>query len=174
LPDHVRSRWVRPGYLIPGRLAAAFLSSLRGRAASPLPVHHRWCWYGWGKPERHDETSPQTGVVAAIVLLVHVRGEIGLQNEPTEALANQTADGDLALLGVTRYWLVEIGRAEGNYAELQSPNFLVAVRSTLRKSGLQPFNANGAGHGDSCDLPVTWSNCVPQMTFAVRFNWLPV
>ena len=38
----------------------------------------------------------------------------------------------------------------------QSPNFLVAVRSTLRKSGLQPFNAKGAGHGDSCVLPVTW------------------
>jgi hypothetical protein len=29
--------------------------------------------------------------VAAIVLLVHVRGEIGLEDEPAEALADQTA-----------------------------------------------------------------------------------
>src|SRR5262245_65399540 len=56
----------------------------------------------------------------------------------------------------------------------QSPNFLVAVRSTFRKSGLQPFKANVPGHGDSCDLPVTWSKCVPQMTFEVRLNWLQV
>jgi hypothetical protein len=36
----------------------------------------------------------------------------------------------------------------------QSPNFLLAVRSTFRKSGLQPFKAMGAGHGDTCGLPV--------------------
>src|SRR5262245_52265500 len=40
-------------------------------------------------PEGDDEASPQPGVVAAVVLLVHVMGEIGLQDEPTEALANQ-------------------------------------------------------------------------------------
>jgi hypothetical protein len=56
----------------------------------------------------------------------------------------------------------------------QSPNFLVAVRSTFRKSGLQPFNAKGAGQGDSCGLPVTLSKWVPQMTFAVRFQRSPV
>lgn len=32
----------------------------------------------------------------------------------------------------------------------QSPNFLLAVRSIFKKSGLHPFNAKGVGQGDSC------------------------
>src|SRR5262245_22515930 len=85
---------------------------------SPLPVHHRWCRCSRGKPEREDDASPQTGVVAAVVLLVDVRREIGLQNRPTEALADQTADGNLALLRVITNWRVEISRAERDHTEL--------------------------------------------------------
>src|SRR5262245_56397269 len=85
---------------------------------SPLPVHHRWCRCSRGKPEREDDASPQTGVVTAVVLLVHVRCEIGLQNRPTEALADQTADGNLALLGVTVNWRVEISGAGRDHTEL--------------------------------------------------------
>src|SRR5262245_21798831 len=85
---------------------------------SPLPVHHRWCRCSRGKPEREDDASPQTGVVAAVVLLVDVRREIGLQNGPTEALADQTADGNLALLGVTINWRVEISGTERDDTEL--------------------------------------------------------
>src|SRR4029453_10913448 len=84
------------------------------------PLVHQWCccWCSRGSPQGDDEAPPQTGVVAAIVLLVNVVGEIGLQDEPAEALADQTADGNLALLRVTQNWLVEISRAEGNDAEL--------------------------------------------------------
>src|SRR5262245_9811877 len=108
LPDRVRGRWVYPGCLY-----------VTINLASPLPIH-QWCcyWRSRGNPEGDDEASPQPGVVAAIVLLVHVMGEIGLQDEPTEALANQTADGDLALLGVTVNWRVEISGAERDHAEL--------------------------------------------------------
>jgi hypothetical protein len=66
-----------------------------------------------GEPDRDNESSPQTGVVAAIILLVHIRREIGLQDEPTEAFADQTAHGNLALLLVTHNWHVEIRGAEG-------------------------------------------------------------
>src|SRR5262249_10799853 len=87
---------------------------------SPPPVQ-QWCcyWCSRGSPEREDDASPQTGVVTAVVLLVHVRCEIGLQNGPTEALANQTADGDLALLRVTVNWRVEISGAERDHTELK-------------------------------------------------------
>src|SRR5262245_51606926 len=86
---------------------------------SPLPVHH-WCCYrcSRGKPEGDDEAPPQAGVVAAVVLLVHVVGEIGLQDKPAEALADQTADGDLALLRVTGNWRIEIRGAERDHTEL--------------------------------------------------------
>ena len=134
-----------------GRTASGFDPKM----TSPLPVE----WSGrrsWGEPDRDDKTSPQTSVVAAIILLVHVRGEVGLQDEPTEALADQTTDRDLALLQVTLNRRIEI-TGPTTRPNSQSPNFLVAVRSTFRKSGLQPFSANGAGHGDSCGLPVTWS-----------------
>ena len=113
-----------------------------------FPVERRGHWWRRGSgPERDDNPSPQTGVVAAIVLLVHVRGEIGLQDEPAEAFADQTADGNLALLGVSRNRRsLRSVDPKATTPNSQSPNFLVAVRSTLRKSGLQPFNTNGAGH----------------------------
>ena len=47
---------------------------------------------------------------------------------------------------------------------------LVAVRSTLMKSGLQPLKLNGAGQGEICGRLVTLSSWVPQMMFAVRFQ----
>ena len=111
--------------------------------SSPLSVERRGCRRG-RLPDRDDETSPQTGVVATIVFLIHVCGQIGLQDDWTKALTDQSTDGDLALLQVT-----------SNRPNSQSPNFLLAVRSTFKKSGLQPFNAKGVGQGDSCGLPVT-------------------
>src|SRR5262245_27509607 len=86
---------------------------------SPPPVH-QWCCYRCSRrnPQGDDEAAPQAGVVAAIVLLVHVMGEIGLQDESAEALADQTADGDLALLRVTGNWRVEIRGAERDHTEL--------------------------------------------------------
>src|SRR6478736_4556486 len=86
---------------------------------SPLPVHH-WCccWCSKGSPEWDDHASPQTGVVAAIVLLVHVRGEIGLQDESAEAFADQTADGNLALLCVSFNRRSKIRGPEGDHTEL--------------------------------------------------------
>ena len=43
----------------------------------------------------------------------------------------------------------------------QLPNFFVAVRSTLMKSGLQPLKPNGAGHAEICGRLVTWSSWMP-------------
>ena len=73
---------------------------------SPLSVERRACRSG-RLPDRDDETSPQTGVVAAVVFLIHVCGQIGLQDDRTKALTDQSTDGDLALLQVTinrRIW----------------------------------------------------------------------
>src|SRR5262245_34033641 len=86
---------------------------------SPPPIH-QWCCYrcSRGSPQGDDEAAPQAGVVAAIVLLVHVVREIGLQDKTAEALADQTADGDLTLLRVTVNWRVEISGAERDHTEL--------------------------------------------------------
>jgi hypothetical protein len=41
---------------------------------------------------------------------------------PAEALADQTADGNLALLGVTVNWRVEISGAERDHTARCAPN----------------------------------------------------
>src|SRR5262245_33630554 len=86
---------------------------------SPLPVHH-WCCYrcSGGKPERENDTPPQAGVLTAVILLVHVRGQISLQDESLEGLADETADGNLALLRVSSNWRIEIRGAERDHTEL--------------------------------------------------------
>ncbi len=84
---------------------------------SPLSVERRACRSG-GEPDRDDETSPQTGVVAAVVLLIHVCGQIGWQDDRTKALTDQSTDGDLALLLVTRNGRIEVRGPEGDQPEL--------------------------------------------------------
>jgi Tripartite tricarboxylate transporter family receptor len=87
-----------------------------GGIASPLSVERRACRSG-GLPDRDDESAPQTGVVAAIVFLIHVCGQIGLQDDRTKALTDQSTDGDLALLQVTINRRIEIGGPEGDQPE---------------------------------------------------------
>src|SRR3954447_16726312 len=80
-----------------------------------FPVERRGHrWRSGSGPERQDNAPPQTGVVTPIILLVHVRGEIGLQDRRPEAVANETADSNLALLLITRNRDVKIGRTEGD------------------------------------------------------------
>ena len=84
-----------------------------------FPVERRgYRWRSGSGPERQDNAPPQTGVVTPIILLVHVRGEIGLQDRRPEGLADQTAHGDLALLSVSRNRLIEISGPEGHHSEL--------------------------------------------------------
>ena len=54
---------------------------------SALPVEGRGYRCGSG-PQWDDNAPPQAGIVAAIIFLVHVGGEIGLQDQPAEALAD--------------------------------------------------------------------------------------
>ena len=70
-----------PGYLYAEARNILFFSSVR---FGPHPFRYiiDVLLVQPGEPERDDHASPQTGVVAAVVLLVHVRGEIGLQDEP--------------------------------------------------------------------------------------------
>ena len=75
-------------------------------------------WRSGRKPDRYDEASPQTGVVAAVIFLIHIRGQIGLQDDRTKALTDQSTDGDLALLQVAINWRTEISRPEGDQTEL--------------------------------------------------------
>ena len=72
-----------------------------------------------------------------------------------KTLTDQSADGDLALLLVTRDRRIEVRGPEGDQPKLPLTGFLLAVRSTFKKSGLHPFNAKGVGQGDNCGLPVT-------------------
>jgi hypothetical protein len=52
--------------------------------------------------------------LAAIILLVHVRGEIGLQDRRPEAAANETADSNLALPQIAINRARKVGRTEGD------------------------------------------------------------
>src|SRR5437773_855703 len=71
-----------------------------------------------GSPQWEDDTPPHTCVMTAIVLLVHVRGHISLQDESAKTAADQPANCDLALLRVVCKRFVEIGRAEGDDTKL--------------------------------------------------------
>ena len=86
---------------------------------SPLSVERR-AWRSWGLPDRDDETSPQTGVVAAVIFLIDVCGQIGLQDDWTKALTDQSSDSDLALLQVAINWRIKIGGPEGHPARTPS------------------------------------------------------
>src|SRR5436190_10318871 len=90
---------------------------------SVVPRRSRRSRGSGGSPEWKDDAPPQTSVVTAIVLLVHVRGEISLQDESAKTAADQPADGDLALLCIVCKRFVEIGRAEGNDAKLPRVEF---------------------------------------------------
>jgi hypothetical protein len=85
--------------------------------ASSLSVERRACRSG-RLPNRDNETSPQTGVVAAVVFLIDVCGQIGLQDDRTKALTDQSTDGNLALLQVTSNRRVEVRGPEGDQPKL--------------------------------------------------------
>ena len=140
--------------------AGASGQALVGRLNSAFPIK-RLCLWRWSRsrsgwiPDRDDQTPPHAGVKAAIIFLIHVRGDVALHDDRTEVVSHQAAQGDLALPLVTCNRCGQIGRAEGNRTDRPFADTLVAVRSTFRKSGLQPFAPNGAGHGDICGLLVT-------------------
>ena len=52
--------------------------------------------------------------MAAIIFLIDVCGQIGLQDDWTKALTDQSTNGDLALLEVTSNGRVEVRRPEGD------------------------------------------------------------
>ena len=62
--------------------------------------------------------------MAAIITLVDVCREVGLQDDRTKVVANQAADGELALLLVARDWAVQIGGVIGDRADLPLAEFL--------------------------------------------------
>src|SRR3954447_14678017 len=64
------------------------------------------------------KTSPQSGVVAAVIFLIHVCGQISLQDDRTKALTDQSANGDLALLQVSINRRIKVRRPEGDQPEL--------------------------------------------------------
>ena len=56
--------------------------------------------------------------MAAIVFLIHVCGQIGLQNDRTKTLTDESTDGDLALLQVAINRRIEICGPEGDQPKL--------------------------------------------------------
>src|SRR3977135_3526422 len=117
-------------------------SGSTGKMTSPLPVERRG-WRSCGKPDRDDETSPQTGDVTPVILFVHVRSEIGLQDDWTKAVTDQTADGNLALLLVSRNWHVEISGAEGDYTELPITELPAGRQIDIEEVGIAAIQCKG-------------------------------
>jgi hypothetical protein len=109
---------------------------------SPLSVERRAC-RSWGLPDRDDETSPQTGVVAAVIFLIDVCGQIGLQDDRTKTLTDQSADGDLALLLVTRDGRIEVRGPEGDQPELPLTELPAGRQIDIQEVRIAPVQCKG-------------------------------
>jgi hypothetical protein len=110
----------RKTFALSGRCRPGFRRSCSGRfdpeqMTSPLSVERRGYRCGSG-PEREDNAPPQTSIMTPIIVFVHVRGEIGLQDHRTKAVANQRAHGNLALLLVASDRNVEVSRTKGEFS----------------------------------------------------------
>jgi hypothetical protein len=109
---------------------------------SPLSVERRAC-RSWGLPDRDDETSPQTGVVAAVIFLIDVCGQIGLQDDRTKTLTDQSTDGDLALLLVTSDGRIEVRGPEGDQPELPLTELPAGRQIDIQEIGIAPVQCKG-------------------------------
>ena len=69
-------------------------------------------------PERKNDTRPAAGIAAAVIVLGDLRGDVGLQGERAEVVADQAADGELALFQIADDRSVQIRGPVGDGAEL--------------------------------------------------------
>src|SRR5262245_11303817 len=69
-------------------------------------------------PDRDNDTEPAARVVAAIVALGNVGGDVTLHDHGPEVVADQPAERELALLGISRDRPCKIARAESHKTEL--------------------------------------------------------
>ena len=113
-----------------------------GGMTSPLSVERRACRSG-RLPDRDDETSPQTGVVAAVIFLIDVCGQIGLQDNRTKALTDQSTDSDLALLQVAINRRIEIGGPEGDQPELPVTELPAGRQIDIQEVRIAPVQCEG-------------------------------
>jgi hypothetical protein len=70
------------------------------------------------RPERNDHAEPAARIPAPVVVLDHFRRGIGLQSNRTKIVAQQTADGKVALFLIAGNRTSEVGRSVGHGSEL--------------------------------------------------------
>src|SRR5262249_8645622 len=87
-------------------------------------------------PDRDDDAGPTARVVAAVVGLGHVGGDVALQNHRPEVVADQPADRELALLAIVRDRPIQVGRAEGDETELPFAELLGRRQVDVQEVGV--------------------------------------
>src|SRR4029079_16405379 len=122
-------------------LAGSVRVRFRGMTLA-LSVERR-AWRSWWLPDRDDETCPQTSVVAAVIFLIDVCERICLQDDWTKALTDQSADGDLALLLVTRDRRIEVRGPEGDQPELPLTELPASRQIDIQEVGIAPVQRKG-------------------------------
>src|SRR5277367_971 len=103
---------------------------------------HWLLWRSLRLPERNDQAEPAARVpTALVVMLRHFRRDVSLHSDRTKIVAQQTADGDLALLLIIDHRTREVGGAVGHRSKLPLVEFLGRGQidiDEIRVAALQP------------------------------------
>jgi NADH:flavin oxidoreductase / NADH oxidase family len=85
---------------------------------SSIPADDRRRRRSRRRPERHGDTAPHASVVAGIIVLIDISGDIGLQPHGAEVVSNQPADRELALFLVARDGSAQVHGSKSDRAQL--------------------------------------------------------
>src|SRR3984885_16118649 len=98
---------------------------MNGTASKPRPRDrlHR-LWRSLRRPKRNDHAEPAARVPAPVVALDHFRRGVSLQVDWTKIVAQQSTDGNVALLLIIADGTREIGRSVGHHSNLPFAKFL--------------------------------------------------
>src|SRR5580692_3573590 len=85
---------------------------------SSIPADDRRRRRSRRRPERHGDTAPHTSVVAGIIALIGISGDIRLQPHGAEVVSNQPAGRELALFPVPRDGSAQVRGPKSDWAQL--------------------------------------------------------
>src|ERR1700733_6394964 len=120
---------------------------MNGTASKPRPRDrlHR-LWRSLRRPKRNDHAEPAASVPVPVVALNHFRRGVSLQIDWTKIVAQQSTDGNVALLLIIADGTCEVGRSVSHPSKFPFAKLLGRSQVNIQEIGLQPFRPKGAGH----------------------------